>query len=405
MVFVTAVGLLAAASCAYYLAAVLVLWRHSRDEPSAPTQPKPQPGITILKPAASAGADFVDLLSSHAAQDYPDFEILVGVGGHDRAARAAVRKVQADSPRTRIQLVDCPEPARGCNGKVEALQELARHASKPVWVLSDADIEVPRGYLANLSAELQEPNTGMVTCLYRAEPDASLLTRLEACRINTEFPAQVLLAKRLQGLRFGLGSSMALRAETLASVGGFPALRNVIGDDYHLGARIAAAGLSVRLSSTPVSTRLSPGTTWRQSWRRQLRWSRTIRKQRPLGRAGIADRCGHAMAARGGHAQPAAASRQVSRAVGPCRGPGTIAMDRPRRGPMRRRSLARQPVRQRGLVEWPTPEARPTWTNRQLIPPRAALTPQRRALPASLPLPRAPAGFARPPWSTRRAPP
>lgn len=283
MVFVTAVGLLAAASCAYYVAALLVLWRHSRDQSNAPTEPRSRPGITILKPASGAGADFVNLLGSHAAQDYPDFEILVGAGGRDSLARAAVRKVQADFPRARIQLVDCPTPAPGCNGKVEALRELARHASKPVWVLSDADIGVPGGYLASLSAELQAPKMGMVTCLYRAEPDASWLTRLEACRVNTEFPAQVLLAKSLQGLRFGLGSSMALRAETLASVGGFAALRDVIGDDYHLGARIAAEGLSVSLSATPVSTRLSRGTTWRQSWRRQLRWSRTIRKQRPLG--------------------------------------------------------------------------------------------------------------------------
>ena len=283
MVFVTAVGLLAAASCAYYLAVLVVLWRHSRDQSGAPTEPRSRPGITILKPASGVGADFVNLLRSHAVQDYPDFEILVGVGGDDSLARAAVCEVQADFPLARIKLVDCPAPARGCNGKVAALQELARHASKPVWVLSDADIGVPERYLASLSAELQAPNTGMVTCLYRAEPDASLLTRLEASRINTEFPAQVLMAKNLQGLRFGLGSSMALRAETLAGVGGFPALRNVIGDDYHLGARVAAKGLSVRLSALPVSTRLSRGTTWKQSWRRQLRWSRTIRKQRPLG--------------------------------------------------------------------------------------------------------------------------
>lgn len=288
MVFVTAVGLLAAASCAYYVAAVLALWRHSRDQPSEPAEARPQPGITIFKPASGAGRDFVEALRSHAAQEYPDFEILVGVGGDDGPARAAVRKAQADFPRVRIELVTCPAPARGCNGKVEALQELAQHASKPVWVLSDADIGVPRGYLASLSAALQAPSTGMVTCLYRAEPDTSLLVRLEACRINTEFPTQVLLAKSLQGIRFGLGSSMALRAETLAGVGGFPALRNVIGDDYHLGARVAAEGLSVSLSALPVSTHLSRGTTWQQSWRRQLRWSRTIRKQRPLGHFSLA---------------------------------------------------------------------------------------------------------------------
>ncbi|MDE0262826.1 MAG: glycosyltransferase [Bryobacterales bacterium] len=288
MVFVTAVALLAAASCAYYVAALLVLWRHSRDQSNAPTEPRSRPGITIFKPASGAGQDFVEVLRSHAAQEYPDFEILVGVGGDDSLAREAVRKLRADFPLVRIELVTCPAPAPGRNGKVEVLQELARHASKPVWVLSDADIGVPGGYLASLSAELQAPKTGMVTCLYRAEPDTSLLVRLESCRINTEFPSQVLLAKCLQGLRFGLGSSMALRAETLAGVGGFPALRNFIGDDYHLGARVAAEGLSVRLSAVPVITRLSRGATWQQSWRRQLRWSRTIRKQRPLGHFSLA---------------------------------------------------------------------------------------------------------------------
>lgn len=250
--------------------------------------PTSQPGISILKPALGVEGNFADLLRSHAAQDYPDFEILVGVSRHDGAARAAIRKVQAEFSGTRIELVECPAPTPGCNGKVEVLQQLALHASKSVWVLSDADIGVPSDYLARLAADLEAPGTGMVTCLYRAEPEASIPARFEACRINTEFPAQVLLASTLQGLRFGLGSTVALHAETLAGVGGFPVLRNVIGDDYHLGARVAAKGLAVRLSALPVSTHLSSGTTWKQSWRRQLRWSRTIRKQRPLGHSCLA---------------------------------------------------------------------------------------------------------------------
>ena len=280
---VAAIGLLASASCAYYIAALLVLWRRGRETPRLSARPKSQPGISILKPALGAKGNFADLLSSHAVQDYPDFEILVGVGRHDRVARAAVRNVQAEFSSIRIELIECPAPTPGCNGKVEALQQLAAHASKPVWVLSDADIGVPADYLASLAAGLEVPGTGMVTCLYRAEPDTPLPTRFEACRINTEFPAQVLLAGTLQGVRFGLGSTMALYAETLSSVGGFAVLRQVIGDDYHLGARVAAKGLAVRLSDRPVSTHLSHDTTWNQSWRRQLRWSRTIRKQRPLG--------------------------------------------------------------------------------------------------------------------------
>ena len=280
---VAAIGVLVFVSCAYYIAALLVLWRHSRKTPSVSAGPKSQPGISILKPALGAEEDFTALLRSHAAQDYPDFEILVGVGRHDGTAREAVRKVQAEFPYTRIEVVECPAATAGCNGKVQALEELALHATNPVWVLSDADISVPPGYLASLAAELEIPGTGMVTCLYGAEPGNTLPPRLEACRINTEFPAQVLLASALQGVRFGLGATMALRAATLSSVGGFPAVREMIGDDYHLGAKVAAKGLGVRLSALPVSTHLSHDATWKQSWRRQLRWSRTIRKQRPVG--------------------------------------------------------------------------------------------------------------------------
>ncbi|MCY4535867.1 MAG: glycosyltransferase [Bryobacterales bacterium] len=283
MVLVAAVGLLVSASCAYYIAALLVLWRRGRETPRVSAKPKSQPGISILKPALGVKGNFADLLRSHAAQDYPDFEILVGVGQHDAAARMAVRRVQAEFSGTRIELIECPAPTPGCNGKVEALLQLAPHATKPVLVLSDADIGVPADYLASLAVDLEVPGTGMVTCLYRAEPDTPVPTRFEACRINTEFPAQVLLASTLQGLRFGLGSTIALYAETLSSVGGFAVLRQVIGDDYHLGARVAAKGLAVRLSARPVSTHLAHETTWKQSWRRQLRWSRTIRKQRPLG--------------------------------------------------------------------------------------------------------------------------
>ena len=280
---VWAVGLLAAASCVYYISAVLAIWRNAAKTPNGPTGPRLQPGISILKPAIGAAGNFADLLRLHATQDYPDFEILVGVGQHGSAVREAVRQVQAEVPRTRIELIECPEPTPGINGKVQVLEELARYATKSVWVVNDADIGVSADYLASLAADLAVPGTGMVTCLYHAEPATSISSRIEACRINTEFPAQVLMASTLQGLQFGLGSTMALHAEMLSSVGGFRAVREVIGDDYHLGAGVAAKGLAVRLSALPVGTHLSGDSTWKQSWRRQLRWSRTIRKQRPVG--------------------------------------------------------------------------------------------------------------------------
>ncbi len=282
-----ALGALLVLCWLYYAAALAALVRSRRVSSLALRTSSASLGVSLLKPAVGAGSEFADLLRSHANQDYPEFEILVGVGAGDRDARSAVRQLRTEFPNLEIKLIACPDASPGCNGKVEVLERLAEHACNPIWVVSDDDIRVPPRYLQALCSELSKPNTGLVTCLYGAEAGVSLASQLQAIRINTEFAAQVLIAHWMQELRFALGSTLAFRAETLAKAGGFGSLRGLIGDDYHLGAKVVALGLGVDLSTVSVSTRLPRDDGWRETWRRELRWSRTIRKQRPAGHAAL----------------------------------------------------------------------------------------------------------------------
>ena len=280
-------GALLVISWLYYGAALAALIRFSRS-PSVNTPRSDAPsGVSLLKPAVGAGSEFTDLLRSYASQDFPGFEILVGAGTADSDARSAVSALRSEFPNLDIKLIECPDPSPGCNGKVEVLESLAQHARNPIWVVSDADIRVPPGYLQILCNELSEPSTGLVTCLYGAQRGAGLASVLQATRINSEFAAQVLVARWLPGPRFGLGSTLAFRAETLGKVGGFESLRGLIGDDYQLGVKVSAQGLGVELSAVSVSTQLPLKEEWRETWRRELRWSRTIRKQRPGGHAAL----------------------------------------------------------------------------------------------------------------------
>ena len=152
----------------------------------------------------------------------------------------AVQELQHAFPQLQIVLVDCPNASEGSNGKVEVLEILASHARNPVLVISDADIQVPENYLEQISQDLAEPKTGLVTCLFRAEPGHSLASRFEALWINTEYCGQILLASWLQSVRFALGASIAIHSETLQDIGGFKSLRKFVGEDYQLGAKVAA---------------------------------------------------------------------------------------------------------------------------------------------------------------------
>ncbi len=104
----------------------------------------------------------------------------------------------------------------------------------------------------------------------------------EALGIATEFAPSVLVARLLSASGFALGATMAFRASDLKAIGGFAAIREYLADDYQLGARISGLGKRVALSDSVVVTNLGPG-SWKDVWKHQVRWSRTIRVSRPGG--------------------------------------------------------------------------------------------------------------------------
>jgi ceramide glucosyltransferase len=158
---------------------------------------------------------------------------------------------------------------------------LARRARHPLLLVNDSDIKVPPGYLDGVTAPLEERHVGLVTCLYRAEAE-SWAARWEALGIATEFAPSVMVARLLGVAEFALGSTMALRAETLREIGGFEAIADYLADDYQLGNHISRRGYRIVFAPVVVETNLGAG-SWRDVWRHQVRWSRTIRVSRTSG--------------------------------------------------------------------------------------------------------------------------
>ena len=75
---------------------------------------------------------------------------------------------------------------------------------------------------------------------------------------------------------------MVFRASDLRRIGGFEAFQDYLADDYQLGLRITQLGLRVTLADAVVETNLGAG-RWRDVWKHQVRWSRTVRISRTSG--------------------------------------------------------------------------------------------------------------------------
>jgi ceramide glucosyltransferase len=73
----------------------------------------------------------------------------------------------------------------------------------------------------------------------------------------------------------------------LQRIGGFETISQYLADDYQLGRHISQLGYRIRFASSVVETNLG-AESWRQVWRHQVRWSRTIRVSRASGYYGYA---------------------------------------------------------------------------------------------------------------------
>jgi ceramide glucosyltransferase len=251
-----------------------------------------EPGVSILKPVKGLDPEMYAGFASHCLQDYRGpYEILFGVSSMDDPAVAAIRQLQVEFPGREIRLILCPE-ALGANGKVSNLVQMQPHAAYDYLLINDSDIKVSRLYLRRIIGCFQmvrRPGgrVGMVTAPYRGQAHTTIGSRMEALGISTDFIAGVLTARQIEGgLRFGLGSTLAISREALLAIGGLEPLVDYLADDYELGARVAQKGMEVALSNEVVET-FVPAYRFSQFLAHQVRWGRSTRDSRRFGYAGM----------------------------------------------------------------------------------------------------------------------
>jgi len=271
---------------AYAIGAMLLALRFARRRIVAPLRltPSGAPPVSVLKPLHGAEPGLAENLRSFADQDYPAFQLLLGVRDRTDGALPAVRALIRDRPLCDIELV-VDRRAAGSNLKVANLENMMPAARHDVILLADSDMRVTPDYLAVVTAPLADPATGVVTCLYKGVPTGGLWSQLAAMHINFGFLPGALAGDALEIGGGCFGATIALRRAVLQRIGGFARLRNELADDHRLGAAVRELGLTSVLSPYIVENRVSEP-TFASLWRHELRWARTSRAMAPAGFAG-----------------------------------------------------------------------------------------------------------------------
>jgi ceramide glucosyltransferase len=142
-----------------------------------PSEPSSHPPVTVVKPLHGAEWTLLGNLSSFCQQDYPGpLQFLFGV--HDSAdpALQTVEQLRLLHPDAHITVV-ADARLYGPNRKMSNILNMLPEAQHDVLVFADSDVSVAPSYLRNVVGELQKPGVGLVTCVYRGQPDPGFWPR------------------------------------------------------------------------------------------------------------------------------------------------------------------------------------------------------------------------------------
>lgn len=244
------------------------------------------PPVSILKPVRGMDDRALECWTSFCQQNYPGpIELVFGVRDESDPAVPFIRQLQQDFPSFQITLIINPTQI-GVSGKVSNLNNMLAGVHSELLVLSDSDIRVGPKYLRTVVSPFANPRVGLVTCMYRAIGSTRLAALIEGIGITAEFLPGALVSERFEGIKFAMGSTIALRRTVLDQIGGFHAIADYLADDYLLGKLTADAGHEVQLSPYVVETVL-PDYGFREFFDHQLRWARCVKYSRPGGYLGL----------------------------------------------------------------------------------------------------------------------
>lgn len=254
---------------------VIALLLSGSDDSLPPAPGARPPAVTVLKPMHGTEPALLDNLRQLCAHGHAGpVQIIFGLASAADPALAVIEQIRRDHPESDISIV--VDAARhGANAKMSNIINMAPHIRHAVVMIADSDVAAPAGTISQLAAMLDDPAVGVVSCLHAGRGDAGFWSRLAAMDISYRYMPSVMVGRGLRLAHPVMGPMMALRADTLAAIGGFAAFADVLADDYEIGRAVRGLGLRLAVPSLFITHACSEPSL-SALVRHELRWTRTI---------------------------------------------------------------------------------------------------------------------------------
>jgi ceramide glucosyltransferase len=242
------------------------------------------PPVSCLKPIKGLDVDAYENYASFCRQDYPEYEILFCVDQADPAL-PILEKLIRDFPERRIRLL-FGSGRNAINDKVARLVRLTNEAKYDLFVITDGDIRVGADYLRTVASPFRDPHVGAATCLYVSTKETNLTQELQSIGMISDFFAGIMVAWKLDGIKFTFGQTIVTRRKSVEGYGGYEVIENRPADDVYAGRLVAEQGLEVKLLPYVVES-VADFQSLKELLYKRTRWMTVMRLMRPWGHLGL----------------------------------------------------------------------------------------------------------------------
>ena len=280
-----AVLVFAAIPFIYYFLAIFSIWRFfTESKREQGHNDSFLPPISCLKPIKGLDEGAYENFVSFCRQDYPEYEIVFCVDPGDPAV-PLLEKLIREFPQSSIRLL-FGSGRNGINDKVARLVRLTTEAKYDLFVITDGDVRVGPDYLRTVISSFRDPKVGAATCLYAATGETTLAETLQSLAMISDFFASVMVAWKLEGVKFTFGQTIVTRRQGVEGYGGYQVIEDRPADDVWAGRLVAEQGYEVKLLPYVVHS-VADFESFQALIHKRVRWATVQRMMRPRGHLGL----------------------------------------------------------------------------------------------------------------------
>jgi glycosyltransferase involved in cell wall biosynthesis len=231
-------------------------------------QPPALPPVSVVICTRDRPDSVGSALDSVAAQDYPDFEVLVVDQSRGDETERIVEEARGRCPRIRLVRLRTPGLSRAYNAGI-------REAGSELVAFTDDDVVAPAGWLRSIAlAFAAHPGVGLLYGQVLVPSELEVRENRDGVTPALTIPARELL-DREHGFRvFGMGANFAARRSLFERVGDFDEVLGGGGplqssQDFDFVYRVFKAGESTLLEPDVV--------VYHHGFRSHAEWPATMR--------------------------------------------------------------------------------------------------------------------------------